>query len=123
MCKRGVNTKSGVGRDILWTDCLEGLIAQSLAPQGVNGLLTLIDRLRQLAWTNRRGHSASMSLNLTLAIGGALLIFAAFCGWRGSRPPNPLKGARMAPWRPLMVLSAAGVLVLIVHLGTLLRGE
>lgn len=63
-----------------------------------------------------------MSLHLTLAIGGALLVLAAFCGWRGSRPPNPLKGARMMPWRALMVLSGAGVMVLVVHLGTLLSG-
>lgn len=63
-----------------------------------------------------------MSLQLTLAIGAALLIFAAFCGWRGSRPPNPLKGARMMPWRALMALSAAGVLVLVIHLGALLHG-
>lgn len=63
-----------------------------------------------------------MSLHLTLTIGAVLLTIAAFCGWRGSRPPDPLKGARMMPWRTLMVLSAAGVLVMIVHLGTLLRG-
>jgi hypothetical protein len=64
-----------------------------------------------------------MSLHLTLAIGAALLILAAFCGWRGSRPPDPLKGARMMPWRALMVASAAGVTVLVIHLGTLLSGR
>ena len=64
-----------------------------------------------------------MSLHLTLAIGAVLLVLAAFCGWRGSRPPDPLKGARMMPWRPLMVLSAAGVMVLIIHLGTLVSGR
>jgi hypothetical protein len=64
-----------------------------------------------------------MSLHLTLAIGAALLLLAGFSGWRGSRLPDPLKGARMMPWRAVMVLSAAGVLVLLVHLGTLLRGD
>ncbi len=64
-----------------------------------------------------------MSLHTTLAIGAALLVFALFCGWRGSRPPNPLKGARMMPWRPLMAASAVGVMVLVVHLGTLLTGN
>lgn len=64
-----------------------------------------------------------MPLHQTLAIGAVLIAFAAFCGWRGSRPPDPLKGARLMPWRAMMVLSAAGVLVLIVHLGTLLHGE
>ncbi len=61
-----------------------------------------------------------MSLHLTLALGAALLVLAGFCGWRGSRPPDPLKGARMIPWRALMVASAAGVMVLLVHVGTLL---
>jgi hypothetical protein len=64
-----------------------------------------------------------MSLELTLAIGAALLVLAAFCGWRGARPPDPMKGARLMPWRALMVLSGAGVMVMLVHLGSLIRGD
>ena len=57
-----------------------------------------------------------MSLPLTLAIAAGLLAIAVFAGWRGARPSNPVKGPRMIPWRMIMLLSAAGLLPMIVHI-------
>jgi hypothetical protein len=52
----------------------------------------------------------------TLAIAAALLALAVFAGWRGARPPNPLKGPRLIPWRMIMLLAAACLLPMLVHL-------
>jgi len=57
-----------------------------------------------------------MSFELTLAIAAGLLALAVFAGWRGARPPNPLKGPRMIPWRMIMLLSAACMMPMLVHL-------
>ena len=43
-----------------------------------------------------------MTMPVTLALFAAFAALAVFAGWRGARPPNPLKGARMAPWRMIM---------------------
>ena len=61
-----------------------------------------------------------MGLSLTLAVASALAALAVVCAWRGARPPDPLKGPRLVPWRPLMALFAAGALLLLVHLVNLL---
>lgn len=61
-----------------------------------------------------------MSLSLTVAIAAGLLGVALFAGWRGARAPNPLKGPRLVPWRMIMLLSAAGLLPMIVHILNLL---
>ena len=53
-----------------------------------------------------------MSAAVTLAISAALLALALFAGWRGARPPDPMRG----PWRFIMLLSATGLLPMIVHL-------
>jgi hypothetical protein len=45
---------------------------------------------------------------------------AVFAGWRGSRPWDLTRGVRMIPWRFIMLLSGAVILVLAVHLGALL---
>jgi MFS superfamily sulfate permease-like transporter len=61
-----------------------------------------------------------MDLKVTLAglaVTAGLMLFA---GWRGARPPDFLKGPRMAPWRPLMVAFATAFLILLVHLVNLL---
>lgn len=60
-----------------------------------------------------------MSLTLTLVITAAVLALTVFAGWRGSRPSQPHRGVRMVPWRFIMVLSAAALLVLAVHLAAL----
>ena len=57
-----------------------------------------------------------MSFPTTLAIAAALLALAAFAGWRGARPSNPLKGPRMIPWRMIMLLAAACSMPMLVHL-------
>ena len=61
-----------------------------------------------------------MSLTLTLALMAAALALAVFAGWRGSRPWDPTRGVRMVPWRLIMLLCGAGVMILAIHLGTLM---
>ncbi|MDB5432223.1 MAG: hypothetical protein JWP35_3339 [Caulobacter sp.] len=63
-----------------------------------------------------------MTLPLTLGLLAAFLAFAVFCGWRGALPPTFKNGPRMIPWRPLMVIGALGVMVMLAHLSTLLKG-
>ena len=57
-----------------------------------------------------------LSLPVTLASAAVGLGLAVLCGWRGSRPPDPRRGPRMVPWRFLMLLAAAWVLLMAVHL-------
>ncbi|RYG10187.1 MAG: hypothetical protein EON96_17120 [Caulobacteraceae bacterium] len=64
-----------------------------------------------------------MSLTLTLGLIAAVLAFTAFAGWRGAQPLNVLKGPRMAPWRFLMLMGAAVLMLLLIHLATLLGAE
>jgi hypothetical protein len=52
-----------------------------------------------------------MNLSTALALAGACLAVGILAGWRGARPPDPMKGPRMVPWRFLMVLAAAGAIV------------
>ena len=61
-----------------------------------------------------------MDLALTLTLAGGFLALTLFCGWRGARPFDPVKGPRMAPWSLLMMLSAAGLLMILVHRANLL---
>lgn len=61
-----------------------------------------------------------MSLTLTLSLLAACLAVAVFAGWRGARPPDPMRGPRLVPWRFLMTLAACGALVFLVHLVKLL---
>lgn len=61
-----------------------------------------------------------MDLTVTSAIAAAFLAVTLFAGWRGSRPADFSKGVRMIPWRGIMVFSAAGVLLMAVHLVNLL---
>ena len=61
-----------------------------------------------------------MDLTTTLALSAFFLSFSAFCGWRGSLPADPARGVRMVPWRLLMLLSGAGLFLMLIHLSTLL---
>ena len=46
-----------------------------------------------------------MGWTLTLALSGACVLVLAFCGWRDSRPPDLVRGPRMAPYRAIMLLT------------------
>jgi hypothetical protein len=61
-----------------------------------------------------------MDLPLTSALLAGFVALAVFCGWRGARPPDPRRGPRLVPWRVLMMLSACGALLFVVHLVNLL---
>jgi len=61
-----------------------------------------------------------MSWTATLIVLFGALAFAVFCGWRGARPPDLRRGPRLAPWRMMMVLSAAVALLALVHVVNLL---
>lgn len=68
----------------------------------------------------RLRYRARMDLTTTLAIALGLAAFGLFAGWRGARPFDPRRGPRMLPWRFLMLLAAAGVILMIVHVVNLL---
>jgi hypothetical protein len=61
-----------------------------------------------------------MTMDATLILLAALASLTAFAGWRGARPPNLVKGPRMIPWRPLMIVFATGTVVTGAHLAALL---
>jgi hypothetical protein len=63
------------------------------------------------------------SLPVTLASAGIGVLVAVLCGWRGARPPDVRRGPRMVPWRFLMLLASAWVLLMVVHLVNLLGVE
>jgi hypothetical protein len=52
----------------------------------------------------------------TLAITAAAAGLTALFGWLGARPPDLSRGPRLVPWRVLMVLSAVGTLLMLVHM-------
>jgi hypothetical protein len=64
-----------------------------------------------------------MDLPSTIVVLIVLLALAVFCGWRGARPANILKGPRMMPWRPLMMVCVVAMMLLLVHLVNLLGVE
>ncbi|MFT4955145.1 MAG: hypothetical protein ACI8U3_001527 [Brevundimonas sp.] len=57
-----------------------------------------------------------MSLTVTLAALAAAIGLTVFSGWRGSRPPDLIRGPRMAPWRFFMLLGITVGIFLVVHL-------
>ncbi|WP_420472145.1 hypothetical protein [Brevundimonas sp. FT23042] len=61
-----------------------------------------------------------MDLHLTLILAAAALALAVFAGWRGARPWDPSQKVRMAPWRFIMVMSGAALVLLLIHVGALL---
>lgn len=61
-----------------------------------------------------------MPLDVTIAASLTLLALAAFAGWRGSRPSDPMRGPRLIPWRFIMVTASALALFFVVHLVNLL---
>jgi hypothetical protein len=61
-----------------------------------------------------------MDLITTSAAALIALALTVFCGWRGARPINVLKGPRMIPWRVLMMGCAVVLLLMAAHLLNLL---
>ncbi|HMP61532.1 hypothetical protein [Phenylobacterium sp.] len=61
-----------------------------------------------------------MSLTLTLGLGAVLLALTLFAAWRGARPPDLRRGPRLIPYRFLMLMGAAGLIVILVHLVNLM---
>ncbi|ADG09878.1 hypothetical protein B7G68_07120 [Caulobacter segnis] len=61
-----------------------------------------------------------MDLTQTLAASALFLVLAIACGWLGARPINVLKGPRMVPWRPLMMVCVVALMLMMVHLANLL---
>lgn len=57
-----------------------------------------------------------MPLNATLIMLAVAVAVGLFCAWRGAQPPDLIRGPRMIPYRFIMVLAAAVVLVTVVHL-------
>ena len=64
-------------------------------------------------------HLAAMSHAVTLTLLIVALAVAVFAGWRGSRPPDLIRGPRMVPYRFVMVLASTVVLFMLLHLLTL----
>jgi hypothetical protein len=56
-----------------------------------------------------------MDWTLTLIALALAASLGVLCGWLGARPPNPARGPRLIPYRFLMLLAGAGVLLLLIH--------
>lgn len=61
-----------------------------------------------------------MDLIVTSALLGLCLALAVFFGWMGARPPNISRGPRLIPYRLLMLVMAAGVMLFLTHEASLL---
>ncbi len=61
-----------------------------------------------------------MDLTITLSVGAALLALTLLAGWMGARPPDLKRGPRMVPYRFIMLMGAAGLVVVLVHLVNLM---
>ncbi|HEX8234218.1 MAG TPA: hypothetical protein VF559_12840 [Caulobacteraceae bacterium] len=57
-----------------------------------------------------------MNATVTWIVAAIALAIALFAGWRGARKPDPNRPPRLVPWRLIMVLAAAVLLYMIVHL-------
>jgi hypothetical protein len=54
-----------------------------------------------------------MNLPITIALMLVFVALTVFCGWRGAKPKDYAKPS-LVPWQFLMLLSAAGVLIMVV---------
>lgn len=64
---------------------------------------------------------SGVSLAVTVSIAAVAALLAVLFGWLGARKPDPARGPRLAPYRFLMLASAAVVLTMIVQLVNLAR--
>ena len=52
----------------------------------------------------------------TIITAAAALAIGVAAGWRGARAPDPRRGPRLIPWRMIMLLAAAVLLYMVVHM-------
>lgn len=64
--------------------------------------------------------ASRMTLAPTLSLAAVALLIALAAGWAGARPPNPARGPRMVPYRPIMMAAAVTMIMLLVHAANLL---
>jgi hypothetical protein len=64
---------------------------------------------------------ARLELRITLAALFVAALLAALFGWLGARKPDPFRHPRLVPYRFLMLLAAAVVMVALVHLVDMAR--
>jgi hypothetical protein len=60
-----------------------------------------------------------MSWTTTLMFAAVVLAVVVACGWRGAQAPDLRRGPRLFPYRLVMVLGAALLFALIVHMAGL----
>ena len=60
-----------------------------------------------------------MDWTWTLIALAASLAITFVCGWMGARAPDPHRGPRLVPYRFLMLLGGAGVILMLIHLASL----
>lgn len=63
-----------------------------------------------------------MRLTLAAVLLVVAAVLAGLFGWLGAKPPNPLKGPRLLPYRLLMMLSAAAAVIMGILVVGALRG-
>jgi len=64
-----------------------------------------------------------MTAPVTAALAGACFLLAILFGWRGARIARPHTEPRLVPWRFLMLIAFTGMVAMLVHLVTLVRGD
>ena len=57
-----------------------------------------------------------MDWPVTLIVTTLGVAVTAVCGWRGARPPDFSRGPRLFPYRLVMVLGAAFVMLMLAHM-------
>ena len=57
-----------------------------------------------------------MTWTTTLILAAVAVSLGLFSAWRGSRPAEPFRRPRLAPWNFLMAVSAATLLYAVVHM-------
>jgi hypothetical protein len=60
-----------------------------------------------------------MSWTATLIFAAVTLVLVLGCGWRGAQAPNLRRGPRLFPYRMVMLLGSALLIVLIVHMAAM----
>jgi len=61
-----------------------------------------------------------LTLPVTLGAAAVGLVVALALGWMGARPPDLQRGPRLVPYRFLMLLAGAFVMLMLVHAANLL---